>query len=102
MKMNRRHGMALLLMALMTLPIVAQQQFTLEDLNFGGTNYQKMIPQNRPLKWWGDQLVRYSRGPTPAGPLTHHNGKEKLLFTRAQLERKVAGLTDESQSIRHG
>ena len=34
------------------------KEFTLEDLNFGGTNYRNMIPQNRRLTWWGDQLVR--------------------------------------------
>ena len=34
------------------------KEFTLEDLNFGGTNYRNMIPGNRWLTWWGDQLVR--------------------------------------------
>ena len=34
------------------------KEFTLEDLNFGGTNYRNMTPQNRWLTWWGDQLVR--------------------------------------------
>ena len=58
MKMTKRHGMAILLMALLALPTLAQKQFTLEDLNFGGYNYQNMIPKNRSLKWWGDQLVR--------------------------------------------
>ena len=36
----------------------AMKEFTLEDLNFGGTNYRNMIPGNRWLTWWGDQLVR--------------------------------------------
>ena len=35
-----------------------KKEFTLEDLNFGGTNYHNMIPGNRWLIWWGDQLVR--------------------------------------------
>ena len=82
--------MMLLLMALLALPAIAQQQFTLEDLNFGGTNYQKMIPQNRPLKWWGDQLVRLSRD--TLWTVNPQNGKEKVLFTRAQLNKR-AGLT---------
>ena len=34
-----------------------KKEFTLEDLNFGGTNYRNMIPGNRWLTWWGDQLV---------------------------------------------
>ena len=32
--------------------------FTLEDLNFGGTNYHAMQPKNIWLTWWGDQLVQ--------------------------------------------
>jgi len=31
--------------------------FTLEDLNYGGNNYQNMTPQNIWLTWWGDQLM---------------------------------------------
>ena len=97
MKKTKRHGMMLLLTALLALPAVAQQQFTLEDLNFGGTNYQKMIPQNRPLKWWGDQLVRLSRD--TLWTVNPQNGKEKVLFTRAQLNKR-AGLTADSLQVR--
>ena len=61
MKKMTRQCLALLAMALLSLPMLAQQQFTLEDLNFGGTNYQKMIPANRTLTWWGDQLVRLGK-----------------------------------------
>ena len=51
------------LLALGTPNTMAQEtaemkEFTLEDLNFGGTNYRNMIPGNRWLTWWGDQLVR--------------------------------------------
>ena len=31
--------------------------FTLEDLNFGGTNYHNLRPKNMFLTWWGDQLM---------------------------------------------
>ncbi len=89
--------MMLLLTALLALPAIAQQQFTLEDLNFGGTNYQKMIPQNRTLKWWGDQLVRLSRD--TLWTVNPQNGKEKVLFTRAQLNKR-AGLTADSLQVR--
>lgn len=34
-----------------------KKQFTLEDLNFGGTNYRNMIPKNMYLTWWGDVLM---------------------------------------------
>ena len=66
-------------------------------MNFGGTNYQKMIPQNRPLKWWGDQLVRLSRD--TLWTVNPQNGKEKVLFTRAQLNKR-AGLTADSLQVR--
>ena len=38
MKTMKRKGLLLLLMALAAMPMVGQKQFTLEDLNFGGTN----------------------------------------------------------------
>ena len=55
-------AVAVAILALGT-PSTAQEntpmkEFTLEDLNFGGTNYRNMTPQNRWLTWWGDQLVR--------------------------------------------
>ena len=34
------------------------KQFTLEDLNYGVTNYRNMVPGNQYYTWWGDQLVR--------------------------------------------
>ena len=88
--------MTLLMLALMVLPIAAQQQFTLEDLNFGGNNYRNMIPQNRTLMWWGDQLVRLS-GDT-CWTVNPQNGKEKVLFTREKLNAR-AGLP-EAQAIK--
>ena len=36
----------------------AQKRFTLEELNFGGSNYRNMVPQNRYTTWWGNELVR--------------------------------------------
>ena len=96
MKMTKRHGMAILLMALLALPTLAQKQFTLEDLNFGGYNYQNMIPKNRSLKWWGDQLVRLSAD--TCWTVNPANGKEKVLFTRSQLNKR-AGLTADEQQV---
>ena len=96
MKTNYRHGLTLLLLALLTLPALAQKQFTLEDLNFGGTNYRNMIPQNRTLTWWGDQLVRL--GKDTCWTVDAAKGKEKVLFTRDRLN-KNAGLTDESTQV---
>ena len=97
MKKTKRQGMLLMLISLLVLPMVAQQQFTLEDLNFGGTNYRNMIPQNRTLVWWGDQLVRLA-GDT-CWTVNPQNGKEKVLFTRAQLNKR-AGLTADSLQVK--
>ena len=76
---------------MMVLPMVAQKQFTLEDLNFGGTNYRNMIPQNRSLRWWGDQLVRVAAD--TCWTVNLKNGKEKVFFTRAQVNKWLGGDT---------
>ena len=55
------------------------KEFTLEDLNFGGTNYRNMIPQNRRLTWWGDLLVRLDA--KECYLVDKKTGKETVLFT---------------------
>ena len=97
MKKTKRQGMLLMLISLLVLPMAAQQQFSLEDLNFGGTNYRNMIPKSRSLTWWGDQLVRLS-GDT-CWTVNPQNGKEKVLFTRAQLNKR-AGLNADSLQVK--
>ena len=97
MKKTKRQGMLLMLISLLVLPMAAQQQFTLEDLNFGGTNYRNMIPKSRSLSWWGDQLVRLS-GDT-CWTVNPQNGKEKVLFTRAQLNKR-AGFNADSLQVK--
>ena len=48
----------LLLLLTLAMPMTAQEKlFTLEDLNFGGTNYRNLLPRNLWLTWWGDQLM---------------------------------------------
>ena len=44
---------------LLQLPMTAQEKkiFTLEDLNYGGTNFRNLQPENRWFTWWGDQLM---------------------------------------------
>ena len=80
---------------LSTMNVMAQnKQFTLEDLNFGGTNYHNMIPEYRNLTWWGDQLVR--RNPEDCKLVDKTNGKETLLFTAEQIN-KWAATTEETK-----
>ena len=97
MKMMKRKSLAFLLLALATLSAMAQQQFTLEDLNFGGKNYRNMIPQNRSITWWGDQLVRLSAD--TCWTVNPVNGKEKVLFTRDRIN-KGAGLVADSLEVK--
>ena len=69
------------------------KEFTLEDLNFGGTNYRNMIPGNRWLTWWGDQLVRLEV--EECYLVDKKTGKETVLFTVDDVN-KWLGLTPES------
>ena len=55
------------------------KEFTLEDLNFGGTNYHNMVPGNRLLTWWGDQLVRLDS--EECYLVDKKTSKETLFFT---------------------
>lgn len=50
----------LLLLLCATLSMSGQEKklFTLEDLNFGGTNYRNLQPENKWYAWWGDELIR--------------------------------------------
>ena len=90
-------GLFSLLMMITTTAVNAQKQFTLEDLNFGGNNYHNMVPKNRYLTWWGDQLVR--RNTDECSLVNKQNGKETVMFTIDDIN-KWAG-TDDSTKIRH-
>ena len=61
--------------------ITAQElkQFTLEDLNFGGVNYRKFIPERLYTTWWGDQLMHLDVEET--GVVDMKTGKKRALFT---------------------
>lgn len=77
-------GVTLCVMALLSMfsimTVNAQQrEFTLEDLNFGGTNYKNMVPANRYLAWWGDRLVRLDSD--RCSEVDKKNCSEKTLFT---------------------
>ncbi len=61
------------------------KQFTLEDLNFGGVNYRKFVPENRWTTWWGDELVRLDA--EYCSIVDKKTGKEKTLLTTDQLKK---------------
>ena len=60
MTMNKfRLTLLAILTILVSTTMRAQDKlFTLEDLNFGGTNYANLRPQNMWLTWWGEQLIQ--------------------------------------------
>lgn len=65
---------------------MAQKQFTLEQLNFGGTEYRKYTPERKYYTWWGDQLVRLDA--EECYLVDAKTGKEKLLIQLEQLNQK--------------
>ena len=88
---------SILLLTIIALPMSAQKLFTLEDLNFGGTNYHNLRPKNMFLTWWGDQLVRTDVEECKL--IDSKTGKETLLFTLDEVN-KWAG-SDADHYVRH-
>ena len=70
---------SILLFTAMTAPMSAQKLFTLEDLNFGGTNFHNLRPENIFLTWWGDQLIQTDV--EECYTIDTKTGKKTLLFT---------------------
>ena len=92
--MRIKYLSTLLFGLLASISVGAQQlkEFTLEDLNFGGNNYQNMVPQNRCCVWWGDQLVRQD---VDACYLVNKStGKETTLFTLSQINQWAGNTKD--------
>ena len=71
--------------------------FTLEDLNFGGTNYANLRPQNMWLTWWGEKLVQTDVEECYA--IDTKTGKKTKLFTLDEVN-TWAGSNDETY-VRH-
>ncbi len=65
-----------------TQPQKTGKLFTLEDLNFGGTNYHNLRPQNIFLTWWGDQLMYQD---AEEGGTLNSKGERKALFLLEEL-----------------
>ena len=88
--MRIKYLSTLLFGLLASLTVSAQQlkEFTLEDLNFGGTNYRNMVPQTRYCAWWGDQLVRLEGDACYLVNKT--NGKETKLFDKSEINQWIA------------
>ena len=74
------------------------KQFTLEDLNFGGTNYRMMQPQNQWFAWWGEKLI--NTDVEECYLIDTKTGKKSLLFTLDQIN-KWAESDDSVRYVRH-
>ncbi len=91
---NLRHKTLAVCMTLLTatLPMNAQKTLTLEDLNFGGTNYRNMVAKNRWCTWWGDELVR--QDVEACYLVNKKNGKETRLFGLADINQAIGSDND--------
>ena len=83
---------SILLFTAMTAPMSAQKLFTLEDLNFGGTNFHNLRPENIFLTWWRDQLIQTDV--EECYTIDSKTGKKTLLFTLDDIN-KWAGSDDD-------
>jgi len=80
------------------LPMSAQDKlFSLEELNFGGTNYHKMQPKNLWLTWWGDELIRTDV--EECYIIDKKTGKETVLFTLDDINSWAK--SDDTYFVRH-
>ena len=76
-----------LLLAVATTMSAQDKLFTLEDLNFGGTNYRRMLPKNMWLTWWGEQLMYQD---AEEGGSIDAKGNRKVLFTLEEINKITA------------
>ena len=83
----------------LSLPMAAQKLFTLEDLNFGGTNYHKLQPKNMFLTWWGDQLVETDVEECKL--IDVKTGKKKKLFTLDDINKWAKSDEEANRYVRH-
>ena len=88
----------LLSLLVLSLPMKAQDKlFTLEDLNYGGTNYRNLQPQNLWLTWWGDQLIETDV--EECYTINTKTGKKTILFTLEQINEWAK--SDDQKYVRH-
>ncbi len=102
-KFSRRYVLVLpqillLILAMMVQNVSAQKLFTLEELNFGGKNATKFVPQRWHYEWWGNQLV--DRNETVYALLNPSTGKQ-LKDGTLDIQGKMSAQM-EGKSVRYG
>lgn len=77
--------------------VMGQKLFTLEELNFGGKNYRKFVPENRYTTWWGDELIRTEA--SQCSIIDKKTGKESILFTLEEINKYA--VSDGSSQVKN-
>jgi len=88
-----------LLMTMFAMTTAAQEKklFTLEDLNFGGTNFHNLRMKSQYYKWWGDQLVHTDV--EACSLVDQATGNETVLFTLDDINRWAQN--DDTRKVHH-
>ena len=81
--MRKFFTLILTMVAALTVHAQELKPLTLEDLNFGGTNYHNMVPKTRYTTWWSDELVHLDT--EECFLVNKSTGKESRLFTLSEL-----------------
>ncbi len=99
MKMSflRKSFLMLMLITATSSTMAQLKQFTLEDLNYGGTNYRQMSPKNQYYTWWGDELIRTEYDECRL--VNKQTGKESKLFTLNDINSWIGA--NDSVYVRH-
>ena len=88
---------ALALLIIPTNMSAQEKLFTLEDLNFGGTNYANLRPQNMWLTWWGEKLIQTDV--EECYTIDTKTGQKNLLFTLDDINKWAE--SDDDTYVRH-
>ena len=99
MTMNKLRLTILAILAILVSTTMRAQDklFTLEDLNFGGTNYANLRPQNMWLTWWGEQLIQTDI--EECFTIDAKTGKKSSLFTLDDINKWTG--SDDEKYVRH-
>ena len=95
----KRINLIVSLIVLCMSAIAQDKLFTLEDLNYGGTNYGNMQPKNMWLTWWGDQLIQTDV--EECSTIDAKTGKKTLLFTLDDINKWADSDEEDNRYVRH-
>lgn len=93
----KRIALLTLGMAICSVNTMAQKEFTLEDLNFGGRNYRNFVAKNQYYTWWGDQLIR--QDVEECYIVDKKTGKESKLFSLDEIN--LWAKSNDQKRVRH-